>query len=216
MLDYEKIKDNKIKENIKYLKANYRDEDFQNKIDKHCKKFGIQKEDIEQRIIEGDLITLSIFSKDPSKQNFYEKTAAEYIEQIDGVYDFKNLPNGGKHSLFIVEDKILSKIEKDNIDRELPSKSVDFKWKFRTEYNSFYAYHKYIKENGGAQDNQYADVLYSIIAARKIDSQAEHKVLFICDGEYFTEARILKLKDGVKNNNHFVLTINELADFLQK
>ena len=212
MLKYEEIKKQKIKENLDYFKQNFRNKDFQLKILKHCIKFEIPKDEIIKRIEEGDLITISLFSKDPSKQNFYEKTAAEFISNINEVHNFKNLPGSGKNTIFIVDDEIgPSKIKKQT---EFEIKSIDFSWEFATNNIACYAFHKYIKENGGAQDNQFNDVLSCIKAAKSKTKNSNHKVLFICDGEYFIDKKMNILKKEIENNNHVVLRIEEVENYL--
>ena len=213
MLNYETIKKKLIKENMKKVLEEYKNPDFQEKIDKYSKKFGLDKLNIEKRILGGDQLIISIFAKDPSKQNFYEKTAANFIEQIEGVVDFKNLPNGGKNALYVDKDTIR---RNDEFNGELPSKSIDFRWKFSVNNIDYYAFHKYINENGGAQDNQFNDVLKSIIAARSIKSKSKHRVIFICDGNYFTKLRLKTLNTAVLNENHQILNINEVEEYLNE
>ena len=213
MLNYEEIKKRIIRENMDLVVKQYKNYDFQKKIIKYANKFGIPKEKIEEQIKNKDLTTLSIFAKDPSKQNFYEKTAAEYIKQIKGVKDFINLSNSGENALFIDKDNVR---KRSDFVGELPSKSVDFQWIFIINNTKYYAFHKYIGEKGGAQDNQFNDILKSIVAARSNITSAKHKVLFICDGRYFIKSKIKVLANAIINENHKVLTIDELEKFLNE
>ena len=218
MLDYEEIKFLEIKKNLNYCASNFRDKDFAIKIKKYCQKFGIKEEDIIKRLKAKDLITLSIFAKDPNKQNFYEKTAAKYIKNINGVYHFISLPTTGQNTKFAYKDSIISKSKWDQINvNNIPKpKSIDFQWKFKVKTTQFYAFHKYIKESGGAQDNQFNDIVYAILNAQNKTSKTKHKILFICDGDYFTEDKLNKLKAMIKNKNHIILSINELKNYLMK
>lgn len=107
-------------------------------------------------------------------------------------------------------------------NRNRTTKSIDFYW----EYNNykFYASHKYIKESGGAQDNQYNDIKHFIENANK-NSESFVKFLAICDGDYFnlTDAKfknekITKLESlkRLTTRSVFALTIYEIKDFLKE
>lgn len=210
MLNYEKIKKEQLKKNFDFFNKNYRNDDFQLKIDKYCEKFDISKKDVLNKIASGDKITISIFVKDPAKQNFYEKTAANYIKKLDNVYNFKNLANSGKNAIFIFQDTI----RKNNFKIDYKTKTVDFMWKTYPNNVQYYAYHKYIREKGGAQDNQFNDVLCSIKSTKNPNSNSKHKVLFICDGHYFNKKKLNELREKIQNKNHKVLKIEELKEYL--
>ncbi len=70
-----------------------KDKGLWQKINNYAEKFGTSVDIIKKGIIEGNPFALNHFAKDPKKQNFYEKAAAEYISEIVGVEDFKYLKN---------------------------------------------------------------------------------------------------------------------------
>ncbi|CAG8698066.1 15694_t:CDS:2, partial [Racocetra persica] len=83
------------------------------------------------------------FAKDPKKQNIYEKILAEYISSLSFVSNFQKLSSSGKNALYI--------------DRGVLRKG---------ETIQFYAFHKYIEESGGAQDNQFKEIKHCIEVGR--------------------------------------------------
>ena len=72
-----------------------------------------------------------------------------------------------------------------------PSKSIDFQWK--TGKTTFYASHKYTKEGGRGQDNQYREVkgLLGNFMKCSVDSCA---LVVIVDGSYYTSKKMKELK----------------------
>lgn len=180
------------------------------------KKFGFSFQTIKNKIKE-DEIFRCIFIKDPAKQNLYEKTAAKYIKSIKNVDDFKSLPSGGRNAIYLTKGKILKGELLKNKSKDI--KSIDFTWK--TNDIVFYASHKYTKDNGGAQDNQYKDIQDFLYHARDCN---ELNVIFlaICDGNYYLskdsktgdKTKIERLRRLTDNKTSFVLTINELEKFL--
>ncbi len=122
------------------------------------------KEEIEEKI-RTDKVFAALFAKDPLKQNIGEKVFSEYI----GV---KTLPQSGKNAVrFSSKGELISK-------KELGcSKSADFK------VGNYYITQKYTGENtGGAQDNQYEDVVRFLMLGA-----ASHKVCACVDGWYWEE-----------------------------
>ena len=82
--------------------------------------------------------------------------------------------------------------------------------------------HKYAKEPGGHQDNQYEDLLKFIQACINIPEK-NSVFLAIADGEYFNsidgkvgKTRIQNLRDAGNNSNVFGLTSEETKDILEK
>ncbi len=98
------------------------------------------------------------------------------------------------------------------------SKTIDFEW--NTGTIKCYASHKYTKNSGGAQDNQYKDIRNFMKNIR--DNNTPNILFFaICDGNYYqnlsrsnmSKMQILN-RDFVKNDKLKALTINELSDHL--
>lgn len=202
-IDYQFEYKNQLQKNILLVRDEINNPDFILKLKNHAEKFGREYDDIKLKIMEDDMYA-EFFAKDPSKQNIYERLAADYISNLDNVTDFRNLPNSIK--MFIVDGKIVS-------ERQREVKSIDFK--FKVNDKTIYASHKYIKATyGGAQDNQYNDIRNFLRNCNKISS-GDNYYLAICDGPYF-ESKIKLLNDEFGSNNVIVMTINDLEDFINR
>lgn len=155
-------------------------------------------DDIKSLILENDLIG-SFFCKDPAKQNISEKLFADIIRSITGVENFSNLPSSTNQYLIHGE---IQKIT----PRPVGLKSIDYIF----SYNglNFACSQKYTMAEGGAQDNQYNDLisfLYnSTLDGRDLITSVIPIVLI--DGEYYTENR----KDTLKNINPLAIVCSSL------
>lgn len=141
------------------------------------------KEEIEEKI-RTDKIFAACFAKDPLKQNIGENVLKEYL-------DVEFLPQSGKDAIrFSSAGNIISK-------KELGcSKAVDF------QINSYYITQKYTGENtGGAQDNQYDDVIKFLTLGSIF-----YKVAACVDGWYWEEnGKRAELKNYFKDNNSVII-----------
>lgn len=177
------------KQNIKELREQISEPWVSKKINNHLLKFDgmFTKEEVIKQIEENDLLA-SFFCKDPSKQNISENLVAELLE-ID------KLPAGGPNSIRFNEQGDIS-------PSSIPSntKSADFL------IDGCYYTQKYTMESGGAQDNQYNDVIDFLVKGSK-----KHKVGAIVDGLYWTSKKEI-LKNHFKNNpNIVILSMDELV-----
>lgn len=179
----------KIRENnVKILREEIESYWVDIKIKNHLKRNPYLKmsiQDVKDKIIKDDILA-SFFIKDPSKQNFTENYIANYLSEIDIIENFENLSSSIK--LFVHNGEITN-VRFDGL------KSVDYTW----EYNGlkFYATQKFTKSNGGAQDNQFNDVINFLENCQNNDKD----VFFaIVDGSYYTEKKIDILKKYEKNN----------------
>ena len=156
-----------------------------------------------------------MFATDPTKQRFHEKLAKCFIEKINGVENLELLPNS---KLYLVSGKIKDKKE---LTKENPpkAKSLDFFWQY-DDYK-IYVSHKYTKDEGGAQENQYNDLKTFIEEANKCN--AENTVFIaIADGEFYKRnngkagrTRIKNLKHLANTKNVFACAIEELESLLK-
>ncbi len=98
-------------------------------------------------------------------------------------------------------------------------KSIDFEWEVGAF--KFFASHKYTKDGGGAQDNQYEDIQNFLRHTR--DCNLKNTIfLAICDGEYYLTkdsktgdiTKIERLKRLTDGKTSFVMQIDELKEFL--
>ena len=125
------------------------------------------------------------FAKDPIKQN-YTGALAEQILQV------KHLPNNAIS--FSENGDICGTCAATN------SKPVDF------IKDNIYITQKYTRGKGGAQDNQYRDVIQFLTYGSK-----KHKVAAYVDGSYYTEQKRNELKSiFVSNPNVQICSLGDL------
>ena len=98
------------------------------------------------------------------------------------------------------------------------SKSIDFYWECGSK--KFYAFHKYTKDSGGHQDNQYRD-LQVFIGEANTSGIKDSYFLAIADGDYYSTnngrartTKIERLKQIANGKNVFAMTSDELPKFL--
>lgn len=202
-IDYQSEYKKQLQKNISLVRSEINNPDFVLKITNHAEKYGREYDEVKSKIMTDDMYA-EFFAKDPAKQNIYEKLAADYISKIDGVENFRNLPNSAK--MFVVEGKVTS-------ERLNDVKSIDFQFKIGDK--SFYTSHKYIKATyGGAQDNQYNDIRNFLRNCDKVATGNDYYIA-ICDGPYF-DTKIQVLNDDFGSSNVLAMTIDELEDFIAK
>lgn len=97
---------------------------------------------------------------------------------------FQSLPSGGLGAEYVVNGMVVSGTVRSTIQAE--GKSIAFKWSYSRGGKVFkvYATHKHTKEEGGSQDNQFADVKLFLDAALPCTDPST-LFLAICDGLYY-------------------------------
>ena len=174
-------------ENLKELRNNLNDTDVQFKIANYAEKYGFETEVIKERIKSDDLVA-SFFAKAPSKQNFTEKLVAELLNT-------KTLPQSGKNCVRFNNNGDICSTKSANT-----SKSADFL------IGNVYITQKYTRSTGGAQDNQYADVVDFLSKGSK-----KHNVAAIIDGSYWDNSKRQELKIFFSDNNNVqVLSMDDI------
>lgn len=191
-------------------------ENILKKIRSYSWRFGISEGQVMEEIRRNPLFA-NCFVTDPSRQGLHEKTAAAWLERHDHlISNFETLPRSGKNSLLINSDGELV-LRKDS--RAKPSKTLDFRWK--TGKYTVYATHKYTKESGGGQDNQFREVK-ELLKKFQTGSAGEDCVLFaIVDGPYYTQARIGELNSLARTDLNYpplsyAANIEGVISFLQR
>ena len=142
---------------------------------------------VEEQILNNDIVA-AVFAKDPSKQNITEKLVEEQLH-------IKKLPASGKNCIRFAANGTL--VHATGVD---VSKSADFK------IGDIYYTQKYTIEAGGAQDNQYNDVVDFLNKG-----SIHHKVGAILDGDYWDNTKRQELRSYFANNNNVIITsVDEL------
>lgn len=210
----EKLK-KQLFENISQVEGLLENKDKQllKKMQKYSEKYEISMDDIVREINSNNKFAINYFAKDPKNQNFYEKTAADYISAIAGVTDFKNLGNA---ALYLVRGAVVAK--KDN--QIYPNaKTIDFSFKYQDK--CIYVSHKYTYEDGGAQHGQYVDLKAFIKEARD-GSQQGNFFIAIADGPYYQRKDASANKIRIENLKSMctpsvkVCIIEELEEVLKQ
>ena len=179
------------KQNILEVRRDIDKSWVKDKINNHIQRFDgmFSAEEIRNQILENDLVA-SMFAKDPSKQNITEKLVSEILK-ID------KLPASGKSCVrFSESGELVSKSGASH------SKSADFIIK------GHYATQKFTTETGGAQDNQFYDVVDFLKKG-----SIHHKVAALVDGLYWENGQKDKLiKEFEGNSNVLITSVQELLD----
>lgn len=175
--------------NLCELRNNLDSSDNMLKIQNYAEKYGFSVDEIRDRIKTDDLVA-SFFSKDPSKQNFTEHLVAELL-------NISVMPQQGKGCIRFDENG-----DKCSAKKTGTSKSVDFL------INNTYITQKYTRSAGGAQDNQYADVVDFLVKGSK-----KNKVAAIVDGSYWDSGKREELKKYFRSSSN--VQIASMDDILK-
>ena len=151
------------------------------------------------------------------KQKIHENIAGGFIKSLSCVKNFKQL---GHNELALFHGAVMPKKELKKLGGHSTAKTIDFSW--TTNGKQIYASHKYTKEGGGAQDNQYADIKVFVDEANHSDLP-NTIFLAIVDGDYYKKkdasAGMIKLEYLKKISNQksvFAMPISELEEWLAK
>jgi hypothetical protein len=171
--------------NAAELRENLRSPDLKEKVNKWSKRNGFEPEFVTYKFLTDDTFALN-FIKDPVKQSFHQRIAAEHLRtRVPLISRFTMLPAGGTMALYAVNGLV---VNGETISQTSAShgKSIDFEWVFdyRGKTLKVLATHKHTKENGGGQDLQYEDVRKFLVEA-KLSKSLDTFYFAICDGPYY-------------------------------
>ena len=193
--------------------------DMIKKIQTYCDRTGYDFDDVVRKINSDEMFAVT-FATDPARQNLYENLAGDYIKSIEFISQFKKLSHSGKDALYIIKGSVIDGETKASSGGSTEAKSIDFYWEYKDK--KFYAFHKYTRESGGAQDNQYND-MKSFIENANSSAHKDHFFFAIADGEYFDtqngQAGISKIENlkQLANNQRgvYALRLSELYELLK-
>ncbi|MDR3049154.1 MAG: hypothetical protein LBV16_04865 [Elusimicrobiota bacterium] len=210
-LDYEKIVKAKWKENAKQVSQLLKDGDENTlaQVKTYSDRFDEPVEKVKGKILDDSLFA-NCFAKDPVRQTSHEKIAYEYLNKhIKILNNFCKLPQSGKNAVYLTDNGMFLKYF---ITNKRIGKALDFHWK--TKDKMFYASHKYTKDSGGAQDNQFNEQA-ALLRKFKENSVHNEYLFIICDGKYYTENKIKHLKE-LTSDRSFVVRIEEVVSVVEK
>ena len=163
-----------------------RDRDVLEKLLGFSERFGYPFEDVLAHA-KADEMFRAWFAVDPGRQSIHQKLAADWLRELPWVDGFDVLPVVGRNAWYVTGDGDLVKGRNPH-----KLKSLDFRW--RTGMRSVFAMHKYTKQGGGSQDNQFTDVM-STLACWSAGAADESTVLLgIVDGDYYTGKKMGELR----------------------
>lgn len=147
---------------------------------------GYTVQNIIEKIKTDDCFAL-YFIKDPNKQNDIEKIIGKELSTTNGINNFVNYPSTIK--LFVVNGEITN-------NRPITGKSIDYSCT-TNKGRQVYFTQKYTKGNGGAQDNQFQDVVNFLS-----NTVGNDECIFVAlvNGSYYTEAKMNILKEFEREN----------------
>lgn len=181
------------------------------KINTFAVRFGYDKDDVVGEILSNEM-SAAMFSKKPDRQGMHEEAAGKWLEQLDNVNNFLKLPKRGNSACYITGDG-----EVRNVKRKPPgsSKSLDFCWE--TGVYTIFAAHKFTREGGGSQDNQFLEVRNLLELFQKGSASEQTVLLIIVDGPYFTETKMNDLHRFEREKPPFskALSIGDVPAFLE-
>lgn len=181
------------------------------KIRTFSERFGFDEKVVCEKI-GCDALFRAHLAADPKKQNLHEKIAAEWIGDIQEVFDFQKLLRTGRNAVFLGSNgEFIDGQNAKGNDKE--RKSLDFKW--RTDNWMVYASHKYTKQTGGNQGNQYKEI--EGLLSRFLKSKAKDTVLIsIADGDCYSKERMKSLNHNRRRDMplSFAIHIEELPGIL--
>lgn len=205
--NYKNIEQQGWRENARFVVKTLQEPNIRKKIATYAWRFGYNEGEIREKI-QNDEMFAAHFATDPKKQKLHEKVAATWLSKIPEVEKFQTLPSSGKGSLYVA------------IDGEIrggrgraPGKSLDFRW--TTKGKTCVASHKYTQQEGGAQDQQFNEMLELLKRFRDC-VQTDYVLIVIVDGTYYTERKMQQLQNLVRNDNlrSFAVHIEQVPEIL--
>lgn len=202
-MNFEELKIKQRKENLKILREQINHAWIEKKIIQYLKKhqyLDYTIKEIKQEILNNDIVA-SFFIKEPTRQNFTEKIIAKELSHLP---NFINLKNSDK--IYVNEGQIVDY-------KPIGMKNIDYFW----EINGikYYATQKYTNGNGGAQDNQFHEIVAFVREANKGKTPLNTKFVVIVDGNYYTQSKIQELQSLNANNRVIISSYREVEKYCQ-
>lgn len=157
----------------------------------------------------------AVLATEARRQNLHEDAAAEFIDMLDHVEEFRRLPRRGKGVHYIAEDGQIILRSQLGHREPRPSEAIDFTWE--TGNLTCFAAQKYTREGGGNQDSRFDETVRLL---RNFQQHQDEGVALcvLVDGLYYTDDRMGQLQEWIREENprSYVLSINELQQVLNQ
>ena len=142
---------------------------------------GLAESQIRSEIISNEAYFRTVLLPTVEKQGYHEKALIKYAQsnKVPSLVEVESLNNRGAGALWIEDGKVV-----DSNAYTKKVKSIDFKGIVKAGNKSVdvYGICKYTAGDGGAQDNQAADVRYSL---QEVDTDSDFLVIATLDGSYW-------------------------------
>lgn len=214
-VDYEKKIRIRQEENVKKVRENISSPEMQKKIINFSSKYNLNKRYVEQKIIDDYSFRVQ-FAIDPSRQSYHEDIAYDYLKDLEIANKCIRLPASGGNAKYVTENGIVNGSLGKKISN---SKSIDFE--FEIDNVKIYISHKYTKDDGGAQDNQFNDIKLfindvNLMLNNNISNKYENKIFIaLVDGPYYKRGNRLEELRSLGGNNVEVLSIEGMEKMLK-
>ena len=185
--DYDAIEQDMWQQNASSVPCKLKagDDSLLRKIETYIWRFGYPLKVVRKKILK-DKMFAALFSKEPRRQGFHEKIAADWLKEEEGISGFEILPKSGKNAFYIDSDGEIRKGMKNP-----SSKSLDFHW--TSGGIEFFAAHKYTKEGGGNQDSQFKE-MKDLLSNFQKSAEIDNVLVVIVDGPYYTDSKMDELR----------------------
>lgn len=215
-VDYDQAFKEQLSKNVEAFKADIQNGHNLDRLINFAQRYGLDVNDVIYKAQNDDVFALG-FVKDPARQNFHENFAAEYIKNLPSVTAFEQLPKGGRNAKTVISGMVVDYLQAQQTHKK--QKTIDFEFNIVNSDNRLikvYASHKYTKDSGGAQDNQYENLI-NFMEHAKDNRDKDVYFLAICDGPYFQKtdahglSKIERLNDMFYTNNKLkAITIEDI------
>lgn len=154
----------------------------QEKVASHALRYGHPISEVEQAVEINEVAFRAIVGKDPSRMDYWENTLVDFLNKLDCVALAEKLNKSGPKAVFIDRGELKFGGKHPNL------KSLDLKVEFKNGA-ILYVIHKYTKDEGGAQNNQFKDAKDTMREHLAPDGIRRIYLAAVLDGEYYSKVR---------------------------
>ncbi len=153
-------------------------------------KFGYSPAIIKAEIAKNPMFAAT-FANSPVNEAFEKPIARDWLARNLTVQIIEELPSKRDDAWFVTAT---GEIRKLRAGEEKPSKALNFRWVIRGI--TYFALHKYTRNNGGTQGRQLAEERKILRNFNKSVPPTNHDnvLIVIVDGKYYTDTRMNKLR----------------------
>lgn len=151
------------------------------KIEAHAARFGHTIDQVFSAVLQNEVAYFAIVGKNPGRMDYYEDTLVRFLEKEHEIARIKKLPKSGPNAKHIWRGEIHT-----GGGKRGDVKSLDLEVEFKNGH-ILYVVHKFTKEGGGAQDNQYREAKSALSQVRLPSGMAKVNLAAVLDGDYYSK-----------------------------